>query len=125
MTEGYDPRRSKVSDDTMERFRTATMLTGDLTEVPGIGPKAAEKLAEDGIKNTYHLLGHYMKLAEFEEDENGENKVDTYFLNQAFWSFLKGVGISAHRSAIVKAISEKVAAAYPAFHDANIYDDDE
>uniref|UniRef100_A0A7S2YMA6 Uncharacterized protein n=2 Tax=Entomoneis paludosa TaxID=265537 RepID=A0A7S2YMA6_9STRA len=110
----------------MEAFRTQASLTGDLKEVPGIGPSAVKKLKEEGIDNTYQLLGHYMKLAVTEEDENGENtKVDTYLLNQQFWEFLKTTGIASHRSAIVKAVCEKVASNYPAFHDANIYDDDD
>mmetsp|Transcript_17788 Transcript_17788/g.41592 ORF Transcript_17788/g.41592 Transcript_17788/m.41592 type:complete len:114 (-) Transcript_17788:200-541(-) len=110
----------------MEQWRTAPTMTGDLKEVPGIGPKSAEKLEkEEGICNTFQLLGHYMKMAEVIEDDDGESKVDTYLLNQQFWSFLKSAGITAYRSAVVKAVSEKVSAAYPAFHDANIYDDDD
>jgi len=58
---GYDPRRSRVSDNTMMDFVRGT-ISGDLTEVPGIGPKTAEKLAEgneDGerVTNTYQLVG--------------------------------------------------------------------
>mmetsp|Transcript_4648 Transcript_4648/g.6050 ORF Transcript_4648/g.6050 Transcript_4648/m.6050 type:complete len:129 (-) Transcript_4648:146-532(-) len=122
--EGYDPRRSKVSDNSMEQFRTGT-LTGDLKEVPGIGPAAAKRLEEEGILTTYHLLGHYMKMAEMTKNDDDDMVVDTYLLNQQMWQFLKGASISAHRSAIVKAVSEKVASSFPAFHDANIYDDDD
>ena len=37
-------------------------ISGDLTEVPGIGPKTAEKLAEgtedaERVTNTYQLVG--------------------------------------------------------------------
>jgi hypothetical protein len=45
----------------MMEFVRQGNITGDLTEVPGIGPKAAEKLAEgdehDQITNTWQLLG--------------------------------------------------------------------
>lgn len=63
---GYDPRRSKVSDRTMEEWRQR-QITGDLTEVPGIGPATAMKLMQgelqdDQITNTYMLFGKvYMK----------------------------------------------------------------
>jgi hypothetical protein len=57
---GYDPKRSRVSDDTMMDF-VRGQITGDLTEVPGIGPKSAEKLGEgddsDAVTNTYQLFG--------------------------------------------------------------------
>ena len=118
-------RKSKVSDNTMDSFRANT-LSGDITEVPGIGKAGATRLREEGIHNTYQLLGHYMKLAEVAtSEEDGEPSIDTYMLNQQFWHFLKGAQITAHRSAIVKAVSDKVAASFPAFHDANIYDDEE
>ena len=58
---GYDPRRSRVSDDKMNEFLRG-QLTGDLTEVPGIGPAAVKKLAEgdldgDRVTNTFQLVG--------------------------------------------------------------------
>lgn len=61
---GYDPRRSRVSDDTMMDF-VRGQISGDLTEVPGIGPKTAEKLGivaegeddSEAVTNTYQLFG--------------------------------------------------------------------
>jgi hypothetical protein len=58
---GYDPRRSRVSDDKMNEFLRG-QLTGDLTEVPGIGPAAVKKLAmgdldDDKVTNTFQLIG--------------------------------------------------------------------
>jgi len=57
---GYDPKRSRVSDDTMTDFIRGR-VTGDLQEVPGIGPATAKKLGEgeDGeeVTNTYQLFG--------------------------------------------------------------------
>jgi len=115
---GYDPRRSNVSDTTMERFMLGE-LTGDLTEVPGIGPKAKKNLkVKENITNTFQLLGHYMSMATIED-----GKVDTFLLNQEFWLFLEGCKISSHRSAIVKAVSAKVATSFTQFSDLNIYDD--
>ena len=108
----------------MEEFRTGT-LTGDLKEVPGIGPAAEKLLSGEGIVNTFQLVGQYMKLAQTSPSSAGNLEIDTYLLNQDFWQFLKTAKISSHRSAIVKAISDKVASSFPAFHDANIYDDDD
>lgn len=119
--DGYDPRRSKVSDNRMEEFRVGN-LTGNLLEVPGIGPAAVKALEQDGIKNTFQLIGHYMKLAETSTGEDGELVIDTYLLNQDFWQLLKSMDIKSHRSAIVKAISDRVASSFSAFHDANIYE---
>ena len=100
-------RRSKVSDNTMEIWRTEA-VTGDLLEVPGIGPASVKKLAEcdDRITNTYQLFGKYLTLKG--PDMNG-HKVESMEHNEKFWFFLKNIGISSHRSAIVKAIAEKAA----------------
>mmetsp|Transcript_20106 Transcript_20106/g.36335 ORF Transcript_20106/g.36335 Transcript_20106/m.36335 type:complete len:131 (-) Transcript_20106:298-690(-) len=127
MAEGYDPRRSKVSDDTMAIFLTQP-ITGDLTEVPGIGPKTVEKLAhcespEDCITNTYQLFGKYLMLKG--PGEGSENQVSTMVHAEKFWQWLKNRGISSHRSAIVKAIAEKSSAFFPAIYDANEYASDD
>lgn len=57
---GYDPNRSRVSDDTMMDFIRGT-VTNDVTSVPGIGQAAAKKLAagegDESITNTYQLIG--------------------------------------------------------------------
>lgn len=58
--QGYDPKRSRVSDDSLMDFIRA-QVQGDITEVPGIGPAAAKKLADgehdECITNTYQLIG--------------------------------------------------------------------
>ena len=58
--DGYDPRKSKVSADTMERWRVEA-VSANLQDVPGIGPAAIKKLAEgdkgDQVTNTYQLFG--------------------------------------------------------------------
>ena len=68
---GYDPKRSRVSDDKMNEFLRG-QLTGDLTEVPGIGPAAVKKLAmgdldDDKVTNTFQLIG---KVSTFVESVN-------------------------------------------------------
>jgi hypothetical protein len=124
--EGYDPNKSKVSDDKMTAFNESD-LTGDLLQIPGIGPAAVAKLLADDppVQNSFHLIGKYMAMCQLEQDEDGEGpRVDTYSLNQRFWVYLKNLGIVAHRSAIVKAMSSKVGTLLPAFMDANTYGDE-
>jgi hypothetical protein len=121
--EGYDPRKSKVSDSTTEKWNTIA-ISGDITEVPGIGPKAAEMLAFDEsgreseqIHNTHQLFGKYLMFR--------AEGTSSYLHNEKFWQWLKAKGIKAHRSAVVKSIAEKTATFFPDFYDANVYADDE
>lgn len=116
MADGYDPRRSKVSDDTMDTWRQG-QVTGDLSEVPGIGPAAIKKLAEcdegpDRITNTYQLFGKFLMLKG--PGHGDETEVEPMEHTQKFWEFLKNRGISSHRSAIVKAIAEKTSTFFTA-----------
>mmetsp|Transcript_28361 Transcript_28361/g.59156 ORF Transcript_28361/g.59156 Transcript_28361/m.59156 type:complete len:133 (-) Transcript_28361:359-757(-) len=122
---GYDPKRSKVSDDTMADFVRAT-IKGDITEVPGIGPAAAKKLAEgepdDQVTNTYQLIGKFLML---KGPDSADSKVESYEHCEKFWFWLAAKGISSHRSAIVKAIAQKVNGTMPGVYDASLYDDDD
>ncbi|EEC51480.1 predicted protein [Phaeodactylum tricornutum CCAP 1055/1] len=100
--------------------------TDDLLEIPGIGPAAVKKLGEamidaERITNTYMLFGKYLSLKGPDLDGH---KVDIVEHNERFWHYLKIRGISAHRSAIVKAVAEKAATLFPSLYDANIYEDD-
>ena len=111
----------------MEQWKT-TQISGDLTEVPGIGPKTKELLSEcdegpDRITNTYQLFGKFLMLKG--PGHGDEIQVDTFEHTQKFWEFLKNRGIVSHRSAIVRAIAEKSATFFNGIYDANDYDDDE
>lgn len=125
--EGYDPRRSKVSEEKMDEWRSAR-IEGDLTEVPGIGPAAVAKLkdsdaGEDQITNTYQLFGKFLMLKGPGHDD--EIMVEPFEHTQKFWQFLKNRGIASHRSAIVKAIAEKSATFFNGIYDEADYDDDD
>lgn len=65
MSDGYDPQKSRVAEDALADFLRAP-LTGDLTEVPGIGPAAVTKLADgeegDSVANTFQLIGKFLML---------------------------------------------------------------
>jgi len=126
--EGYDPKRSRVSDETMQNFLKGK-VSGDITDIPGIGPAAAKKLAEgedenDQITNTFQFIGKFLMIKGTEPDDEGnERTVDTRVHLDRFWYFLKEKSISSHRSGIVKAIAEKVNQMMPGIYDAAEYDD--
>jgi hypothetical protein len=74
MADGYDPQKSRVAEDTLADFLRAP-LTGDLTEVPGIGKAAVAKLADGDVKieNTFQLIGQFLLLkVGREESSRGE-----------------------------------------------------
>ena len=101
---GYDPRKSKVTEDRMSEWRELE-ITGDVTEVPGIGPAAAELLAKEDygeehvVQNTWQLFAKYLSLKTTDQDGKHLSVKDH---NDKFWYWLKYKGIKSHRSAIVK-----------------------
>ncbi|KAL3670057.1 hypothetical protein V7S43_005427 [Phytophthora oleae] len=121
MADGYDPQKSRVAEDTLADFLRAP-LTGDLTEVPGIGKAAVAKLGasddgEDAVTNTFQLIGKFLMLkANLEED--ADDVIDCAAHCDAFWFWLKSKGITAYRSGIVMAIAEKVNTMLPGIYDA-------
>ena len=52
-------------------------------------------------------------------------KVESFEHTEKFWFWLKNKGITAHRSAIVKAIAEKSATFFRDIYDANQYEEDD
>jgi len=109
----------------MEEWRT-TPITGDLSEVPGIGPAAIRKLQEldddnEKITNTFQLFGKFLMLKGPDSDDHQVGSIEH---TQKFWEFLKNRGISSHRSAIVKAIAEKSATFFSGIYDAADFEDD-
>ena len=124
--DGYDPKKSKVNADRMEEFIQA-QISGDLNEVPGIGPAAIKALKNSDkqvVTNTYQLLGVYYSLKSTSEDGT---LLDSFSHNDAFWYWLKSRGITAHRSAVVQAIARKANSFTPGFYDPTEYEgsDDE
>ncbi|CAM9968963.1 unnamed protein product, partial [Heterosigma akashiwo] len=101
MAEGYDPKRSQVSETQLAEFLRSA-ITGRIDEVPGVGNSAKGKLAEsdEKIETTYQLIAKYLAL-------KGE-EVDCIEHCERFWLWLKSVGINSYRSGIVLSIAEKV-----------------
>jgi hypothetical protein len=66
MSAGFDPNKSKVSDDELVRFLTSE-INQDLKSVPGIGPAYCVKLAQvvqgdSAVETTYQLIGKFLAL---------------------------------------------------------------
>eukprot|EP00904_Undaria_pinnatifida_P001196 jgi/Undpi1/11077/HiC_scaffold_30.g13375.m1 len=105
---GYDPKRSKVSDDKLAEF-IRSAISGDITEVPGIANRGKEILAEgegdDCVTNTHQLIGKFLSLRGPDKDGH---EVDSVEHCDKFWYWLQAKGINSNRSGIVNAIAEKV-----------------
>eukprot|EP00567_Pseudictyota_dubia_P016232 CAMPEP_0197440840 /NCGR_PEP_ID=MMETSP1175-20131217/7244_1 /TAXON_ID=1003142 /ORGANISM="Triceratium dubium, Strain CCMP147" /LENGTH=131 /DNA_ID=CAMNT_0042971019 /DNA_START=128 /DNA_END=523 /DNA_ORIENTATION=+ len=131
MAEGYDPRKSRVSDDTLNQFLRGK-ISGNIEDVPGIGPAAAKRLAEgdtddERVTNTYQLIGKFLMLKGADEESDTNEPIPPGEHVNRFWHWLAEKDIKSHRSAIVKAIAEKMNQSMPGIYDADAYgsDDDE
>jgi hypothetical protein len=114
MPDGYDPNKSQVGSDKLSDFLRA-QITGDLQEVPGIGP-ANEKLLKDaGIQNTYQLIGKYLEM---KRSENG-TLIGAQKHCDDFWKYLQGIGVRSYRSGIILSLGEKVNTLLPGLYDAS------
>ena len=58
---GYNPARSKTKPDVLARFIGAP-VSGDLTEIPGVGPATVELLRTHHITTTFQLFGKFLSL---------------------------------------------------------------
>ena len=104
----------------MEQWRI-NHVTGDLNDVPGIGPATIKKLASDPddttrITNSHQLIGQYLML---KGPDTADCTTSVREWNQKFWYYLKAKGITSHRSAIVLAIYLKVVSFFPDLSDMN------
>lgn len=114
----------------MEQWNMS-QVTADITTVPGIGPAAATKLRvadEDdygAVENTYQLFGKWLDFHALKDDDEFTDEPDANFTNQKFWYWLKAKGINSQRSAIVKAVSDKLGSYMPALRPSADDDDDE
>ena len=100
---GFDVNRSKVGAEALAIF-LANEVNEDLTTVPGIGPAAASKLAEDvegdqSITTTHQLIGKFLTLK-----SKGISQKEHC---DAMWFWLQGRKIDAFRAGIVRSVAEK------------------
>ena len=103
----FDPHSTKMPEDVLSKF-LQTPLTGELSDVPGVGDKNMEHFKNlnketqgkfQDVKNSWQLMGVYMRLKE-------ENMTGPDLCNK-FWHWLKVVGINSGRNHIVRSIAEK------------------
>ena len=103
-------------------YRVRSNITGDLLDIPGIGPASVKKLKDadiggESISNSYQLIGKYLSL----KDDGVESPEHC----EMFWQWLKMKTIASHRSAIVRAIAEKCNILIPGIYEADVYGEEE
>ncbi|GAB5033724.1 Hypothetical protein NocV09_01500390 [Nannochloropsis oceanica] len=108
----FDPAKSQVSHEA-QLLWLRSPITGDLTEVPGIGPKHAEHLHAKDIHTTHQLIGEYLKM-------KGKD-VDPKMHAQHFYDHIQAYGVSSHRTDVVDAIASKVSMWLPGMYDASAF----
>ena len=114
MAEGYDPNRSRTDPDKLAAF-IQQPLTGNLNEIPGIGPATVKLMKENGVSTTYGLIGKYLSLKE--EGVESVEHCDRFF----FW--LSNIGTApGFRGSIVQAIAQKMDITFPGIYDASCYE---
>ena len=113
---GYNPARSRNDPNKLAEF-IQSRITGDLTEVPGLGDVTANLLRNQGITTTYQLFGKFLSFM----DEG----VECVELCDRFWYWLEDVvGTPAgYRGSIVQAVACKLDATYPGLYDSSRYEE--
>ena len=113
-TATYDPQNSRNAEGTLAAFIQAP-ITGDLEEVPGIGPAGAAKLREAGVGTTFALFGKYLMLKE-DLDVGPVELADRFYLWLQSTEFPGG-----HRAGVVQAIASKLNVSFPGLYDEAAY----
>eukprot|EP00596_Hydrurales_sp_CCMP1899_P011118 CAMPEP_0119038170 /NCGR_PEP_ID=MMETSP1177-20130426/6894_1 /TAXON_ID=2985 /ORGANISM="Ochromonas sp, Strain CCMP1899" /LENGTH=125 /DNA_ID=CAMNT_0007000353 /DNA_START=53 /DNA_END=430 /DNA_ORIENTATION=- len=114
---GFNPNNSKVSDNRLSEFLRAE-ISGDLSEVPGVGPASVTALNADGIQTTYQLLGKFLSLK--------DSEVGAVELADRFYHWLTSLGTpTGFRAGVVLSIAEKLNLTYNGIFDATEYQEDE
>lgn len=114
-TDGFCPKKSMLSDEALADFLRAP-LTGQLIEVPGIGPTTVKVLAKgsEPIVNTFQMIGKFM-LLKSNDQETGDLIESSHHCDK-FWRWLKLKGVTSHRDTIVMAIAEKTNTMMPGIY---------
>ena len=81
MSEFNPNKGSKVSDDALQQF-TFNNLSGDLSEIPGVGPSTVVIFKNADITTTFQLIGKFLSF-------KGEG-VDSIEHCDAFFNYIKG-----------------------------------
>jgi hypothetical protein len=100
----------------METWKSSA-ITGELRDVPGIGPAAIKTLKAQNVNNSFQLLATYLDMKNPATMPPAEHQ-------DKFWTWLKEIKIVAHRSAIVMAMGEKMSQLVPGIYDPSVYEED-
>jgi hypothetical protein len=106
---GYHPDRSRVSGHALADFIRAP-VSGVLTEVPGVGPATAAKLAAHGVDTTFALIGKYLTFR-----TAGVSCIEHMDRFYAWLTFVDTA--SGFRAGTCQAIAEKVDTFLPGTYD--------
>lgn len=117
VVEGYSAKKTKINEDKLADW-LREQCTGDLEQVPGIGPANVTNLGteENGkVTTTYQLIGKFLSLK-----AEGTTCVEHCDM---FYYWLQAKGVNSGRNNIVLAIAEKCEVFLPGCYDASAYDD--
>jgi hypothetical protein len=116
---GFKLSKSAIGDDKLGDWLVdgGSGITGDLKEVPGIGPVSIELLGkptkggapDDVVQSTHQLIGKFLSFKT--TDIDAQTHCDGFF----FW--LKEKGIRNHRDGITHAVAEMVNTLIPGMVD--------
>mgnify|MGYP003594935021 CR=1 FL=1 len=111
--EAYHPEKSRISDSALAEFIRAP-ITGELSEVPGIGPATVKVLTEAGVETTFALIGVFLTL------KNADTETVEH-MDQCYYWPLSLSTVTGYRAGICQAIAEKTNTMFPNIYDRDVY----
>lgn len=89
-------------------------ITGDVAEVPGVTPDVAKLLLENGVQNTFNLIGKYLSFRGLD--------ITTRQHHDLFLDWMKSAKIpEATSMQIMMAVAEKISSFMPGIYDPAMY----
>ena len=107
----YDPKNTTINEDKLASW-LQDKITGDLQDVPGIGPANKTLLEEAGVTNTFQLIGKYLTFKSGTVQEHQD----------AMWMWLKSIRVNAGRNNVILALAEKGDIFMPGIYDTSLYE---
>ena len=94
----FNPNRSAIAPD-QHALALAVRADDDVSALPTVGTATAAALAKHDITMVCQLMGKFLTLR--------AAGMTTQEHCDAFWAWLRDIGVGAHRGAIVRIIAEK------------------